>query len=349
MKKLRVGFAGYGVVGKLRRQHIDLSSSFTTVAVSDRSYKKKDILEDGVKCFPHYEDLLHEELDVLFVCLSNDVTADATIAGLNRGLHVFCEKPPGQNLNDIARVMQCQKQHPGLQLKYGFNHRYHDSVVEAFQLVQSGTLGKVINLKGVYGKSAIINFASEWRTQRSISGGGILLDQGIHMVDLMRLFAGEFEEVFSFISNNYWNHDVEDNAYAIMRTRDGIVAMLHSSATQWQHRFNLDITLEKGAINLSGLLTGTRSYGAETITIIHRSPQDSGKPVEVSKRYTNDPSWKSEIEEFSRAILNNEGGRNGSSEEAFRTMQLVYKIYCADKNWQSLYGLTDEVPTDTRQ
>ena len=344
MNTLRVGFAGYGVVGKLRRNYVDNHPSFTTVAVSDRKLREPGFLEDSVKAFPDYQELLKEELDVLFVCLSNDVAAEATIAGLSRGLHVFCEKPPGKDLNDIARVIECQKTHPELQLKYGFNHRYHDSVVEAFQLVQSGSLGKVINLRGVYGKSAIINFASEWRTQRSIAGGGILLDQGIHMVDLMRLFAGEFEEVFSFVSNDYWNHDVEDNAYAIMRTQDGIVAMLHSSATQWQHRFNLEITLQEGAISLSGLLTGTRSYGAETITIIHKSEQDSGMPMEISKRYTTDPSWEREIEEFSKAIINKEKVGYGSSEEALRTMQLVYKIYCADKKWQSAYDLIDVAP-----
>ena len=344
MRKLRVGFAGYGVVGQLRRKYVDKTSTFKTIAVSDRKFRESALAEPGIKSFVDYEELLKEELDVLFVCLSNDVASAATIAGLKRGLHVFCEKPPGQNLNDIAKVIRCQKKHPNLQLKYGFNHRYHDSVVEAFQLVKSGTLGKVVNLRGVYGKSAIINFASEWRTQRSIAGGGILLDQGIHMVALMRLFAGEFTEVFSFISNNYWNHDVEDNAYAIMRTDDGIVAMLHSSATQWQHRFNLEITLEKGAIVLAGLLTGTRSYGAETITIIHQSEQDSGSPMEIAKRYTSDPSWEREIEEFSEAIINNEKIINGSAEEALHTMELVYKIYCADEKWKKVYKLSDEVP-----
>ena len=164
------------------------------------------------------------------------------------------------------------------------------------------------------------------------------------MVDLMRLFAGEFDEVFSLISNQYWNHDVEDNAYAIMRNKDGVVAMLHSSATQWQHRFNLEITLEEGTIILSGLLTGTRSYGAETITIVHKADQDSGTPIETTKRFTTDPSFAREIDEFSNAIVHNEKIINGSSEEALRTMHLVYKIYCADTKWRSLYRLDDQIP-----
>jgi len=69
---------------------------------------------------------------------------------------------------------------------------------------------------------------------------------------MMRLFAGEFVDVHSYVTNDYWNHDVEDNAYALMRSEHGVVAMLHSSATQWRHRFNLDITLTQGALDLSG-------------------------------------------------------------------------------------------------
>ena len=343
-KPLRVGFAGYGVVGKLRRHFIDLHPSFHTVGVSDRTFDDQGTFDDGVKYFSSYENLLHENLDVLFVCLSNDIAADATIAGLNRELHVFCEKPPGRDLNDITRVIECEKYHPSLKLKYGFNHRYHDSIVEAIKIIRGGSLGKILNMRGVYGKSSIINFISEWRTQRKFAGGGILLDQGIHMVDLMRLFAGEFNEVLSFISNKYWGHDVEDNAYAIMRNKDGIVAMLHSSATQWQHRFRLEITLEEGSIILSGLLTGTRSYGAETITTVHKSDQEDGTPMEITQRYTTDPSWAREIDEFADAVVHNKEIVNGSSNEALYTMQLVYKIYCADSKWRELYDLSDKIP-----
>ena len=111
---------------------------------------------------------------------------------------------------------------------YGFNHRYHDSVQEALKLIRSGEMGKLINMRGVYGKSQLITFNQpDWRTDRSIAGGGVLLDQGIHMVDLMRLFAGDFVDVQSFISNDHWGYDVEDNAYSLMRTNDGIIGMLH--------------------------------------------------------------------------------------------------------------------------
>jgi len=185
---------------------------------------------------------------------------------------------------------------------------------------------------------------STWRTERLLAGGGVLLDQGIHMVDLLRLFGGEFEEIFSFISNDYWRHDVEDNAYALMRTKSGTVAMLHSSATQWRHRFSLEVTLEKGALTLSGFLSGSKSYGVETLTVAHSAESDMGDPREEMTRYNHDPSWSDEIAVFVDCIQHDRPVTDGSSMEAFRTMQMVYKIYCADEEWKSKWRLTAEPP-----
>ncbi len=336
---LRVGIAGFGVVGQRRREHIDAHPDMQTVAVADRSFETDGTFEDGVRYYRSYRDLLGENLDALFVCLTNDVAAEVTRAGLERGFHLFCEKPPGRNVEDIESVREVEQQRPDLVLKYGFNHRYHDSVQDALTLVRSGELGRVLNMKGAYGKSAIINFQSDWRTKREIAGGGILLDQGIHMVDLMRLFAGEFDDVHSFVSNDYWKHDVEDNAFALMRSRSGVVAMLHSTATQWRHRFNLEMALEEGTIVLAGLLTGSKSYGAETLTVAWRSHNGEGDPKEQVTRYNTDPSWRREIDEFADAVMGRAEVQNGSSADALATMELVYRIYRADPEWRERWDL----------
>lgn len=342
MEKLKVGIAGYGVVGKRRRYYIDQHPNLQVIAVCDRMFANEKKLSDGLPCFTHYQQLLMQDLDILFVCLTNDIATEVTVAGLEKGLHVFCEKPPGRDLNDIAQVMECKKKYPALQLKYGFNHRYHDSISDALKIIQSKELGEIINLRGVYGKSKIISFGqSEWRSRREIAGGGILLDQGIHMVDLLRLFAGEFVEVHSFVSNDFWKHDVEDNAYALLRTKDRKVAMLHSTATEWRHRFQLDINLEKGTINLTGILSGTKSYGSETMTIAWTTSEDAGDPKEQTTRYNQDNSWRNEIYEFANAILNGMPILHGTVEDAFRTMELVYKIYCADPEWRKKWQLKD--------
>jgi len=343
MSELKVGIAGFGVVGKRRKNCIARHPGLRVVAVCDQTFEDEGVLADGVRYYRDYRRLLTDSLDVLFVCLTNDVASQVTIAGLEAGLHVFCEKPPGRNVDDIVKVIACERVHPGLKLMYGFNHRYHESVQEALRILRSGELGAVINMRGMYGKAKLITFNQpDWRTKRGIAGGGVLLDQGIHMVDLMRLFGGEFTDIHSFISNSHWGYDVEDNAYAIMRTAGGVVGMLNSSATQWRHRFHLDINLERGSLILGGILSGTKSYGAETLTVVRADPDnDQGDPWEQVTRYNRDPSWDGEISAFALSILNDLPVQSGTSEDALRTMQLVFRIYYADPNWRETYDIPD--------
>jgi predicted dehydrogenase len=336
---LKVGIAGFGIVGNIRREFVDAHPHMQTVAACDRRFDESHVADDGLRIHRTYPELLEEDLDALFVCMTNDIAPEATMAGLERGLHVFCEKPPGRAVEDVIAVREVEARHPEQRLMYGFNHRYHDSVRDALHLIRSGELGDVIDLRGVYGKSQMIRFGSDWRTKRELAGGGILLDQGIHMVDMMRLFGGEFTDVHSFVSNSYWNHDVEDNAYALMRGPTGVVAMLQSSATQWRHRFNLDITLTRGALHLSGILSSSKSYGAETLTVVFKDDDDDGDPREQMTRYNRDNSWRDEIDDFAAAILDGTDPGAGSSLEALHTMELVYRIYCADPDWAARFGL----------
>ena len=154
------------------------------------------------------------------------------------------------------------------------------------------------------------------------------------MVDMMRMFAGEFTSVHSFVKNEFWGHDVEDNAYALMQTSTGKVAILHSSATQWRHRFQLDITLTKGALVLSGILSNSRSYGAETITIVYAEDDGNGDPKEETIRYNKDNSWADEIRTFFDLIEKGHKVEASSSSDALKTMELVFKIYDADPSWK---------------
>jgi predicted dehydrogenase len=341
MDRLRVGIAGYGIVGNRRRVCVEKNFRMELVAVCDKTFEADGVFNDGIRYYKNYQSLIKEQLDILIVCLPNDIAPNVVIEGIEKGINVFCEKPPGRNVDDIIRVIDCEKRSQNIKLMYGFNHRYHESVKEALKIIQSGKLGSIINMRGVYGKSKLVTFnQSNWRTQRDVAGGGILLDQGIHMVDLMRLFGGEFREVKSFISNQYWGYGVEDNAYAIMRSDTGTVAMIHSSATQWRHRFNLDINLERGSLNLGGILSGTKSYGAETLSVISvQHDKDNGDPMELVTRYNSDPSWEEEINVFAECVMTDKPIFRGSSMDAFNTMKLVYKIYYADPEWRRKYSI----------
>jgi predicted dehydrogenase len=339
---LKVGIAGYGVVGKRRHQYIDIHPSMKVIAVCDQTFTETHTTASGLKVYQNYLDLLKEPIDILFVCLPNDIAPIVTIAGLEKNMHVFCEKPPGRNVADIQMVIEVEKKYPHLKLKYGFNHRYHDSVRMALDVIKSGELGHVINIRGVYGKSRIISFEGGWRSDRNSAGGGILLDQGIHMVDLMRLFCGDFVEIKSYVDNSYWNHDIEDNAYAIMKDSKGRIAMLHSTATQWQHRFHMDIALSEGYIELHGILSGSKSYGEEKIIIGKRDDESmNGQMESKTINFLTDNSWKDEIFDFADAIVNNTPIVSGTSHDGLEIMKLVYGIYYNDKDWREKYSISN--------
>ena len=337
---LRVGIAGYGIVGKTRHRVLSQHQAFNVVAVSDINFKENPAEIDNVNTYYDYKDLIDkEDLDVLFVSLPNKLASEATLIGLKHGLHIFCEKPPAKTLEELYPIRDLLNENKDLKLMYGFNHRFHASIIDAINIIKDGSLGKVVNLRGVYGKSNMISFnQTDWRTKRSESGGGILLDQGIHMLDLMRYFAGDFTSVHAFISNSFWNFDVEDNAYVMMKSDSGIVAQLMSSATQWQHTFNLNITLEKGSLVLGGLRTSSKSYGEETLRIISSDTEKLNTKPQVEERsYDEDISWDEEIKCFAGVLLNSDNIENGSIDEALKIMELIETIYKADPEWRAKY------------
>ena len=342
MNLIKVGIAGYGIVGKRRGECIKNNPKMDLVAVCDKNFEN-DSEFNGLKCYQHYNSLLEHDLNAIFICMTNDIAAKVTIKSLEKKLHVFCEKPPGQNVQQVEDVIKVEQKNPKLKLKYGFNHRYHHSVKDALSIVKSKKLGEIIDVNAIYGKSKVITATgsnADWRTKRQIAGGGILLDQGIHMVDLIRYFTGNYEEVYSFISNNYWGYDVEDNAYALMKSNKGVIAQLHSSATLWRHNFRLHITCELGGLILSGILSSTKSYGAETLTVVYKSDDELGDPKEITTRYNYDPSWEQEVIDFADSITDNKIIKTGSSNDALETMKLVYRIYCADPKWKEKYNLS---------
>ena len=335
----RVGIAGYGVVGKRRRRFIDEHANLDTVAVCDQDFRGSGTLSDGVRYHQDYRRLLEEPLDVLFVSLPNYLAPEVTIAGLQHQLHVFCEKPPGRTVADILKVRKVEARHPDKLLKYGFNHRYHGSVRKALEIIEEKRFGEIVNVRGVYGKSKIIPFEGGWRAERRQAGGGILLDQGIHMVDLLRLFCGEFTEVKSYVSNSYWGHDVEDNVFALMRDARGRIAMLHSSATQWTHRFALEVAFEEGYLELRGLLSGSKSYGEEKLFLGARDESVTGTAMEECIVYLEDNSWRDEIRDFAQAIVSGGTVQSGDSKDALNTMKLVYRIYYSDPTWREMFNI----------
>lgn len=326
---IKIAIAGFGKIGQVRAKEIEKNINTKLVAVYD--IKKPNNLDEKIKFCESYDELLSQDVDAVFVCAFNDVLAEFTIEALNSGKHVFCEKPPARTSKELEKVIDIEKK-SGKILKYGFNHRYHYSVIEAKKIIESGEMGKLLWLRGVYGKAGSIDYHKNWRNYKHISGGGILIDQGIHMLDLMRYFSGQdFTHINSFVTTSFWDIEAEDNAFAIMQSDEKITAMLHSSATQWKHKFLLEMCFEEGYVNLDGILSGTRSYAPEKLVVGRREFEDitfaMGKPKENTTWFENDDSWKLEVDEFVNAILGNTIIENGTSVDAIETLKLVERIY----------------------
>ena len=330
IEPLKAGIIGLGKMGMLRARLVMEHKNLELKDICDINSERFEELPN-IRFYEEFQRLLEQDLDVIFVCTYNNIAPEVVIQALKSGKHVFCEKPPGRCVQDIERIIDAERSHPDLKLKFGFNHRYHYAVIEAKSMVDSGKFGEILWVRGVYGKCGGIQFENSWRNNSDIAGGGILLDQGIHMLDLFRYFCGDFTDVQSLVTTSFWNIPVEDNAFAILRNNKNQVALMHSSATQWKHRFTLEICLEGGYINIGGLLTSTRSYGDETLTFARRQFEDEsfafGKPREETVFFDRNDSWSIEINEFVEAIKKKRPIQCGNSNDAHKVMQLIEDIY----------------------
>lgn len=326
-KKLRCGIIGYGKMGRIREKAVlktgmaDIVAIYEPSLTSDTKYPNLDSADS----------VLEAGIDAVFICTPNYLIKPLTLAALEKGIHVFSEKPPGMNLAEITEMHEMVLQKKDAVLMFGFNHRHHGSVEKMKSLIVNGSMGKVLWMRGRYGKEVDESFFEGWRVKKELSGGGIMLDQGIHMLDLFLYLGGEFDEVKAFVSNLYWKiPGIEDNVFAIFRNSNtGLCASLHSTMTQWRYIFSLEIFLEQGSLILNGLKTSSGAYGDEALTIkYNKHVSQSGAFAEEEEIvYHDDTSWDSEIAHFFGCIRNGTQPTYGSSNDALVLMSLMEKVY----------------------
>lgn len=322
--KTRVGIIGYGKQGQIRHQAIKETDCAEVVAISEPHAVNVDLPN-----LSHDEIIGRDDIDAIIICTPNFLNKPLTIKALQAGKHVFCEKPPCFTGADMLEIRKAEAD-SGKKLMYGFNHRHHDSIIRMKEIVQSKEYGDILWMRGRYGKSVTADYFNEWRAKKELAGGGILLDQGIHMLDLFLYLAGDFDTVKAEVSNLYWKMDVEDNAFVILKnSQTGTVASLHSTMTQWRHLFSLEVFMEKGYMVLNGLITSSMSYGKEILTIAkNRSAAPAASwQDEVRMEYMTNNSWRYEMRQFFDAINEDTPVKIGNSADALRLMTVIDKIY----------------------
>jgi predicted dehydrogenase len=324
---IKVGIIGYGKMGQIRYNSIVNRPDINIVAISEPN--KDIVVPTNLRVETAEEIIKRSDVDAIFICTPNSFNKTYTIQSLDENKNVFCEKPPAFTAKDVSEIIDHETK-SNKKLMYGFNHRHHDSIIHMKSLIDSGTFGKVLWMRGRYGKSVNKEFYDNWRAKKAMSGGGIFIDQGIHMLDLFMHLTGEFDVVKSLVSNLYWKLDVEDNVFAIFEnTKSGVTASLHSTMTQWRHLFSLEVFLEKGHITLNGLVTPSGAYGSEELSIAEN--RTIAPAATLSKRelitYKVDNSWSSEADHFINAIKNDTAINIGNSFDALRLMRMIDKVY----------------------
>jgi len=328
---IRVGVIGFGKMGQLRADTLEEIEGCVVTKVYDVSLPE-DLTYTVAE---NAQEIIDDpEIDAVAVCVPNFLIKETTIKALQAGKHVFCEKPPAMNAEEVTEIEAVQKA-SGKVLMYGFNHRRHAAVVKMKELADSGEMGKVLWMRGRYGKSVDGEYLQGWRANKELAGGGILLDQGIHMLDLFLHIGGQqFDEVHAMVSSLYWKTEgIEDNVFAMMRNTDtGMCAQLHSTMTQWRHLFSLEVFLEKGYMVLNGLKTGSGTYGDEILTVARNRSRAPAATWENEEKltYPVDTSWAAEAEEFYAAMMDAKTQTHGTVQHAKDVMTLVDSIYAND-------------------
>jgi predicted dehydrogenase len=330
---IKCGIIGYGKMGRIRANAVRADGRGEIIAVHDPYGKFEDDHDFDIKRDSN-EVINDPDIEAVFICTPNFLNKSLTIRALEAGKHVFCEKPPAFTARDVEEIIEIEKK-TNKKLMYGFNHRHHTSLKYMKSLVVSGEYGKILWIRGRYGKSVDKNFFNSWRAKKEFAGGGILLDQGIHMLDLFLYLGGKFDQVKADVSNRYWKLDIEDNVFAILKnTETGSVAQLHSTMTQWRHLFSLEVFLENGYMVLNGLKTSSNTYGNEVLSIAKNRSTTPAATWEDEERitYNTNTSWRSEIDHFFDAILNDIGITIGNSSDALNVMKTIEMIYSNGKS-----------------
>ena len=329
MSGLRVTIIGCGLIGAKRAAALAPSDELLACYDVDERAARGLSEQYGARACPNVEELLATRPDVVLVATVHDQLAGLTERALQAGAHVLVEKPAGVSTAQIDRLIECQRA-SGRLVKVGFNHRFHPGIARAAEEVHGGDHGELMHLRARYGHGGRVGYEREWRAEPARSGGGELVDQGMHLLDLSHWLAGPLELHSALLRTHFWDTQVEDNAALILgdaRSRTGPWAMLHVSWTEWKNLFSLEIYCRTAKIQVDGLV---RSYGPQRVRIFKMGPELGPPEVEEISYPDEDRSWEREWESFSWAIsAADEGLLNGGLNDARYAWVQVEAAYAA--------------------
>jgi predicted dehydrogenase len=320
---MNFGIVGCGLIGQKRARAL---GSHTLVGCADPIRERADALAASFPECQATDDfgelIRRDDVQAVIVATTNDVLTPAAGAAAKAGKHVLVEKPGGRCADEVRHLGDIA-QATGITVRVGFNHRFHPALQRAHEIFSDGALGPLLYIRGRYGHGGRPGYEREWRADPVIAGGGEMLDQGVHLIDLARWIAGDFTTVTGHVGSYFWDMPVEDNGFAMLRTAAGQVAWLHASCTEWRNLFSFEIFGRDGKLQIDGL---GGSYGLERLTHYRMLPEMGPPETTIWEYPREDRSWEREVEHFVASI----DGRSSSCAalpDAIAALSIVEEIY----------------------
>lgn len=321
--ELRTAIVGCGLIGAKRARA--LGDCPLVAAVDTHAARAKQLADQYPGCESATDwrpTVARGDVDLVIVATTNDMLAPVTLAAVRAGKHVLVEKPAARNAAELEPVAAAARA-AGVAAKVGFNHRFHPAFLKAREIVDSGALGPLMFVRARYGHGGRLGMEKEWRGNPQIAGGGEMLDQGVHLIDLSRWFLGDFSEVTGRVATYFWDWPVEDNGFAMLRTPGGQIAWLHASCTEWKNLFSFEIYGRTGKLHIEGL---GGSYGVERLSHYQMLPQMGPPPTTIWEYPGEDTSWRAEFEYLLRCIQRKQPPA-GSLDDALAALKIVGNLY----------------------
>lgn len=315
---MNVGIIGAGLIGSKRASY--LPDGIKLLSVCDIDYPKAKLLADSYSCQATSDwksVVVNPHLEALIISTPNQYLSIIASEAIRNGKHVLIEKPGARNIEDFQNIIKAYSKNPVV-VMIGYNHRYHPSIQKAKQIINSGNYGGILFLRARYGHGGRLGYEKEWRFNPETAGGGELLDQGSHLIDLVNFFAGEMNHTIGYCTNLYWKSILEDSSFVILKNDNNQIAHLCSTAIEWKNIFVFEIMLQKAKIQINGL---GRSYGRETLTL-YKMKKEMGAPDKQEFDFDQeDKSWYLENLEFFHRI-----DKKDYSNEHILAAQYILKI-----------------------
>jgi predicted dehydrogenase len=336
----RVAMIGCGLIGQKRLSN--LPPGAVTVACDLNLDRAKRLAAQSPGCIATEsvaQAVTSPNVDVVMVATVNSMLAQIACHAAEAGKHILVEKPAAVNVRELDELQLVAKRR-GVQVRVGYNHRFHPAALKALEIFQSGALGPILFVRGRYGQGGRLGYEKEWRADPKLSGGGELIDQGVHLIDLAGIFLGEFTQVDGHVATYFWNMPVDDNCFISLRNATGATAWLHASCTEWKNLFSLEIYGRNAKLHWEGL---GGSYGVERLTHYRMLPE-MGPPETTTYEFPRgDESWKIEMTEFFEDIRLDRPPVPGLK-EARAALEVVEQIYAKNsfprRGEQRLSGTT---------